>query len=74
MGIVLSRLILLHSPMLYAEGRSWGPELVSCTNTIVILKWPLRLLVASEVTSDLIIELSGLKNLGCMLIWPWKVR
>ena len=30
--------------------------------TAVYLKWPLRLLTASEVTSDLHFELSGLNN------------
>ena len=33
------------------------------TATAVYLKWPLRLLTASEVTSDLNFELSGLNNL-----------
>ena len=33
------------------------------TARAVYLKWPLRLLTASEVTSDLYFELSGLNNL-----------
>ena len=46
------------------EGR-WNSWLANCTTTIVLPeKWPQRLPVASEVTSDLEFELSGLKNLG----------
>ena len=46
------------------EGR-WNSWLAYCTTTIVLPeKWPQRLPVASEVTSDLEFELSGLKNLG----------
>ena len=45
------------------EGR-WNSWLANCTTTIVLPeKWPQRLPVASEVTSDLEFELSGLNNL-----------